>query len=114
MALQLHPDGYYLAYSGGKDSDSILEMALESGVKFSAHYNVTTVDPHEVVKYIKNTRERLIKYGINLYIEPPGKFSDGTQKTMWTLIERKSMPPTRIQRYCCDHLKERGGEVGFV
>lgn len=110
MALKLHPDGYYLTYSGGKDSDTNLELCLESGVKFTVHYNITTVDPPECLRHIKYQRKRLEKYGINLFMEPPEKFKDGTQKTMWTLIEKKCIPPTRLIRYCCDHLKERGGK----
>ena len=114
MAIALHSDGYYLTYSGGKDSDTDLEIAQEAGVKFSVHYNITTVDAAQCLIHIKQTRERLSKKGIQLYLEPPGKFKDGTQKTMWSLIERKGMPPTRICRYCCDHLKERGGKGRLV
>lgn len=34
-----------IAYSGGKDSDVILELARMSGVKFRAIYKNTTIDP---------------------------------------------------------------------
>lgn len=30
--------------------------------------------------------------------------------TMWNLIPRKTLPPTRIMRYCCAELKETAGE----
>lgn len=46
-------DSYYLAFSGGKDSvvcKALLEMA---GVKYDAHYRVTSVDPPELVRFIK-------------------------------------------------------------
>ena len=46
-------DGYFLAFSGGKDSITIYRLAQLAGVKFDAHYNVTTVDPPELVKFIK-------------------------------------------------------------
>ena len=42
------PEGYYLAFSGGKDSQTIYHLAQEAGVKFDAHYNLTTVDPTEI------------------------------------------------------------------
>lgn len=38
-------EGYYLAFSGGKDSIAIKQLAIESGVKFDAHHNLTTIDP---------------------------------------------------------------------
>ena len=33
---------------------------------------------------------------------------------MWNLIPQKLMPPTRIVRYCCSVLKERGGAGRFI
>lgn len=45
-------DGYYLAFSGGKDSVCIKELAVMAGVKFDAHYSVTTVDPPELTRFI--------------------------------------------------------------
>jgi len=113
MALKLHPDGYYLTYSGGKDSDTDLQIAIESGVKFTAHYNITGIDPKECVVHIKETRSRLAEKGILLFLEPPDIFTTGPfkglKKNMWRLIVHKMMPPTRIIRFCCDALKERGG-----
>lgn len=47
------PEGYYLAFSGGKDSVVIYDLAVKAGVRFDAHYNLTTVDPPELVKFIK-------------------------------------------------------------
>lgn len=92
------PEGYYLAYSGGKDSDTILALAKMAGVKFDAHYQLTTVDPPEVVQHIKRHPE--------VQIHRP-------DITMWQLIVKKHMPPTRVARYCCHSLKEQGG-VGRV
>ena len=46
-------DGYYLAFSGGKDSQCIYHLAEQAGVKFDAHYRVTSVDPPELVQFIK-------------------------------------------------------------
>ena len=47
-------DGYYLAYSGGKDSDTIKILATVAGVKFEAVHNLTTVDAPETVQYVKS------------------------------------------------------------
>lgn len=94
------PAGYYLAFSGGKDSIVLHEIAKRSGVKFDAHYNITNVDPPEVVKFIRENYPHVEFHRPEI--------------TMWRLIEKKLMPPTRIVRYCCDYLKERGGEGRIV
>ena len=41
------PEGYYVAFSGGKDSITVLDLVRRSGVKYDAHYSLTTVDPPE-------------------------------------------------------------------
>lgn len=46
-------EGYFLAFSGGKDSQCIYHLAKMAGVKFDAHYQVTSVDPPELVQFIK-------------------------------------------------------------
>ena len=89
------PEGYYVAFSGGKDSVVIFDLVKRSGVKFDAHYNITGIDPPELVHFIKT-------------------FSDvqthRPDKTMWQLIVENGMPPLRQKRYCCRILKERGGD----
>lgn len=113
MATLLNPEGYYLCYSGGKDSDVLLNIAIEAGVKFTANYNVTGIDPKEAVIHIKQVREWLKTKGIKLYMHSPDRFTTGPftglYKNMWRLIIHKMMPPTRLIRYCCSELKERGG-----
>lgn len=95
-------DGYYLAFSGGKDSQCIYHLACEAGVKFDAHYRVTSVDPPELVQFIKRNYP-------DVEFEIP-RDKDGKPVTMWSLIAKATMPPTRIARYCCEHLKEGGGD----
>lgn len=91
-------DGYWLAFSGGKDSVVIYELARMSGVKFEAHYSLTTVDPPELVQFIKSMPDVVI---------------DRPKESMWKLIVRMGTPPTRLARYCCKELKEASG-VGSV
>ena len=53
LAMKMQPDhGFWLSFSGGKDSVVILELAKMAGVKFSAYYSVTTIDPPELVRFI--------------------------------------------------------------
>lgn len=99
------PEGYYLAFSGGKDSVCIKALADMAEVKYDAHYNLTSVDPPELVQFIKSFDD--------VQIDRP-KDKDGNQVTMWNLIPRKKMPPTRIVRYCCKELKEMGGQGRMV
>ena len=94
------PEGYYLAFSGGKDSVVIKALADMAGVKYDAHYNVTTVDPPELVYFIRDHHADVI--------------FDKPEVTMWRLIARKKMPPTKKVRYCCESLKESGGNGRIV
>ena len=98
--------GYFVAFSGGKDSVVIKKLCDMAGVKYDAHYSVTTVDPPELVSFIKREHPDVIwdyKYD-----------KEGKHITMWNLIARKKMPPTRLVRYCCDVLKESGNAGRFV
>lgn len=92
---------YYLCYSGGKDSDCIRILAELAGVKHEIHHNLTTVDAPETIQYIKTIPGVIIN---------KARYADGTHKTMWNLIPKKKMPPTRPMRYCCAELKEQGGQ----
>lgn len=86
-------EGYYLAFSGGKDSvvcKALLDMA---GCKYDATYRVTSVDPPELVRFIKDSHPDVKR-------EIP-RDKDGEPITMWTLIPPAMMPPTRLVRYCC-------------
>lgn len=89
------PEGYYLAFSGGKDSVVLKALADMAGVKYDAHYSLTTVDPPELVRFIKN-------YHPDVEIVRP-------KETMWQLIVRNGVP-NRMQRFCCKELKESDGK----
>lgn len=98
-------EGYFLAFSGGKDSVVIKALADMAGVKYDAHYQLTSVDPPEMVRFVKSFDDVIIDV-------PRDK--DGERITMWNLIPRKMMPPTRLVRYCCQELKESGGDGRFT
>lgn len=99
-------EGYYIAFAGGKDSCVVKKLADMAGVKYDAHYSVTTVDHPKLVQFIKREYPDVIF--------EKARYKDGTQITMWNLIPRKKMPPTRLVRYCCAELKETGGDGRFT
>lgn len=95
QSFQPESEPYYLCYSGGKDSDCIRILAELADVNYGLEHNHTTVDAPETVHYVRSIPGVHINY-------PP--------MTMWQLIVEKRMPPTRLARYCCEVLKERGGK----
>ena len=98
-------EGYYLAFSGGKDSVTVKALADMAGVKYDAHYRVTSVDPPELVKFVKSFPDVEFEFPVD---------DEGRVITMWNLIPKRAMLPTQVVRYCCAALKESGGEGRFV
>ena len=80
-----------VAYSGGKDSDVILELTKMACVKYRAIYRNTTIDPVWTVKHCKEKGCEIVrpKNGI----------------TFFKLVEQIGFP-NRHKRFCCKHLKE--------
>ena len=93
-------EGYYLAFSGGKDSVVIKQLAIEAGVKFDAHYSVTTIDPPDLIYYIREHHPDVI------WERPEMPF-------LTKMVENK-FPPMRQQRWCCRLYKENGGSGRLV
>lgn len=92
LALLMQPAvGYHVAFSGGKDSQVVLELVKMSGVKFKAVYNVTTIDAPDNIYFIRK------EYPEVEFFLPKRNF--------FQLVERNGMP-TKLARYCCRILKE--------
>ena len=54
VALQRCPEhGYIVGYSGGKDSDCLVDLFIRSGVKFTVIHNHTTLDIPDTVRYVR-------------------------------------------------------------
>ena len=100
-------EGYYVAFSGGKDSQCVYHLCQMAGVQFDAHYAVTSVDPPELVQFIKQHYPDAWEGRVHQY-------KDGKPITMWSLIAEHTLPPTRKVRYCCAALKEPGGQGRIV
>lgn len=94
LALSMHPDGYFVGFSGGKDSQVLLELVKRAGVKYKAYYSVTTNDPPKNVRFIREHYPEVI------FLHPKENF--------FKLVEKKGLP-TMIKRFCCAELKEKGG-----
>lgn len=78
-----------IAYSGGKDSDVILQLAKEAGIRYEAVYKNTTIDPPGTIAHAIEMAATMIR----------------PKETFFQLIERKGMP-SRLHRFCCQELKE--------
>lgn len=95
MALKYNDFGFHVAFSGGKDSQVIYELCKMAGVKFKAFFYKTSVDPRELLSFIREN------YPEVEWIKP--------KMTMYQLIYKKGMLPLRQCRFCCEYLKERNG-----
>ena len=96
MALDYDSDnGFYLAFSGGKDSQVLYHLAVMAGVKFKAHMNLTSIDPPNVIRFVKRNYPdvELIKPKMSIY----------------DMALKKHIIPTRTMRWCCAEFKEMSG-----
>lgn len=97
----------YVCFSGGKDSVAVFGICRLAAKAIGIDvldmcdfvYNITTADPPELIYFVKE------KYPFVVFSSP--------RTTMWELIVSQRIPPTRLMRYCCSKLKERGGKGRF-
>ncbi len=110
FSLHLYQKPLMITYSGGKDSDLCVALALAAKLKhFEIVHSHTSVDSPDTVRYIRQRFHEWECKGIKCDINYP-RYADGTHKTMWNLIPHKKIPPTRLIRYCCSELKETCGK----
>ena len=93
-------EGYYVAFSGGKDSIVIYDLVKRANVKHDVHHSVTTIDPPELMRFLKKQYPEVERHKPEL--------------SMFQLVVKKKALPTRIGRFCCEYLKETGGEGRVV
>ena len=91
LKLSANKDGspIELCYSGGKDSDVILQLAKEAGINYRAIYKNTTIDPAGTIKHAQEMGAEILQ----------------PKESFFQLIKRKGFP-TRRARFCCSELKE--------
>ena len=112
MSLAYYKQPLIVTTSGGKDSSVCVSLAQAAGIPFEVMHNHTTADAPETVYFVREEFKRLEEKGIKCTITYPEY--KGHRTSMWDLIPQKLMPPTRIVRYCCSILKERGGTGRFI
>lgn len=100
IALRLDPEnGFYNTFSGGKDSQVLYHLVKMSGVRHRTHMNLTSVDPPEVIRFVK------AQYPDVDLIKP--------RMSIYEMAMKKHMLPTMRIRWCCAEYKETSG-VGKV
>lgn len=87
--------GYYLAFSGGKDSQCLYHVAKLAGVRFKAHMNLTSIDPPEVIRFVKR------EYPDVELVKP--------KKSIFQAAVDNQILPTMRVRWCCAEYKETAG-----
>ena len=78
-----------ISYSGGKDSDVILELAKMAGIPYRAIYKATTIDPPKTIAHAREMGAEVVR----------------PKKTFFQLVSEKGFP-SRFARFCCSALKE--------
>lgn len=89
LLQSIKADEIELSYSGGKDSDVILELAKMAGIKYRAIYKNTTIDPPYTISHCKSKGVEIVR----------------PKKSFLKLIASKGFPTRRV-RFCCSDLKE--------
>ena len=89
----------HVAFSGGKDSIVMYHLVKRSGVPHQAYFAMTTVDPPELLKFIR------LFYPEVKWLKP--------KLSMYKLIINRGLP-IRTSRFCCQELKEYAGNGELV
>lgn len=96
LALAYDPEnGFFLAFSGGKDSQALYHVAELAGVRFRAQMNFTSVDPPEVIRFVRT------QYPEVETVKP--------KDSIYNISVKEGLLPTRNHRWCCAEFKENAG-----
>lgn len=96
LALAYDPvDGFYNTFSGGKDSQCLYHIVQMAGVKHKTHMSLTSVDPPEVIRFVR-------KHYPDVELIKPKR------SIFQSAIDKKILPTMRV-RWCCAEYKEAAG-----
>lgn len=96
LALAYDPvNHFFLAFSGGKDSQCLYHIVKMSGVKHQTHMNLTSIDPPEVIRFVRT--------------EYPDVILEKPKDSIFNLAVKKGILPTMRMRWCCAEYKENAG-----
>jgi phosphoadenosine phosphosulfate reductase len=100
QALSLSDNGFFVCFSGGKDSQVLAKLFELAGVKYTLNYSNVTIDPPELVRFIKREYPQAIWHNQNKALP-------------LAMADKSCGPPTRTIRWCCEKYKEQGGNGLF-
>lgn len=84
-----HGQELELCYSGGKDSDVILELTKMAGAPYRAIYRNTTIDPPGTIKHVQDMGVEIMR----------------PKESFFEIIGKRGLP-NKLKRFCCGYLKE--------
>lgn len=87
-------EGYFLAFSGGKDSCVVAKLAELAGVRYEKQFRHIGLEPIELLRFIRKYHPATI------WTKPP--------VTWRASVIKNGVPPSYNMRYCCEELKEDG------
>lgn len=97
LALKYNADnGFYVGFSGGKDSQALLHIVQIAGVAHNSFFSPTSVDPPQLIRFIRT------QY-------PEVSFTP-LKESIYDVFRRTKVLPTQRIRWCCAVFKEKGGE----
>lgn len=85
-----------VCFSGGKDSIVIKHLAIMAGIDFDPIYSITTIDPPELIYYIRDHHKDVIWNRPKMHM-------------LRYMVDTCSGLPTRFSRWCCEKYKENTG-----
>ena len=96
LAMMYSEDGFWVGFSGGKDSQALLHLVQLADVKHEAFFSPTSVDPPEVIRFIRQNY-------------PEVTFTK-LKRSIYDVFREKKVLPSMRMRWCCAEFKEHGGE----